>query len=117
MLEDSAEKQATKKTKQGQRPALDFSSFLPVPSDCFFSGVAAIGRAAGFSSLRPGPHPPDGQQCHLSSLCCSCVLQDDPVSVGREPNAKRAWSPCDFLDIFCPFCAKRPKKRRSCLTG
>jgi hypothetical protein len=44
----SVEKPATKKTKQGQRPALDFSSFLPVPSDCFFSGVAAIGRAAGF---------------------------------------------------------------------
>src|SRR5258708_12515437 len=65
MLEYSVEKQSAKKTKQGQRPALDSSSFSPVPSDCFFSGVAAIGRAAGFSSLRPGPHPPDGQQCHL----------------------------------------------------
>src|SRR5215467_16214038 len=30
-----------------------------------FFGVAAIGRAAGFSSLRPGPHSPDGQQCHV----------------------------------------------------
>jgi hypothetical protein len=32
MLECSVEKQSAKKTKQGQRPALDFSSFTPVPS-------------------------------------------------------------------------------------
>jgi hypothetical protein len=39
---------AYKKTKQGQRPALGSSSFIPVASACFFFGVAAIGRAAGF---------------------------------------------------------------------
>jgi hypothetical protein len=36
MLDCSVEKLSAKKTKQGQRPALDFSSFTPVPSDCSF---------------------------------------------------------------------------------
>jgi hypothetical protein len=69
MLEFSVEKQSAKKTKQGQRPALDSSSFTPVPSDSFFSGVAAIGRAAGFSSLRPGPTRPADNNVTLSSRC------------------------------------------------
>jgi hypothetical protein len=77
MLERSVESQSAQKTKQGQRPALDFSSFIPVASDCFFSGVAAIGRAAGFSSLRPGPHPPDGQQCHFFVTLSAAQLRVD----------------------------------------
>jgi hypothetical protein len=77
MLEFSVEKQSAKKTKQGQRPALDSSSFTPVPSDSFFSGVAAIGRAAGFSSLRPGPHPPGGQQCHVIVTLSAAQLRVD----------------------------------------
>jgi hypothetical protein len=62
-----------KKNKQGQRPALDFQVLYRSPPVVFF-GVAAIGRAAGFSSLRPGPHPPGGQQ---SSLLASLLRVDD----------------------------------------
>jgi hypothetical protein len=65
MLECSVEKPPVKKTKQGQRPALDFSSFIPVPSDCFFCGVAAIGRAAGFFLPQTWTTLAGGQQCHV----------------------------------------------------
>jgi hypothetical protein len=67
-----------KKTKQGQRPALNFSSFTPVASELFFFW-------SGLRLIAPPVVPPSdldhtrtrGRQCHVNITLLAALIASE----------------------------------------